>query len=758
MSSPASPTRNAPCPCGSGKRYKDCHGRLSPAQAAVTGSTSVTSPIVAPPVSDLARRLALDRRLLVSGLALQAEGKLAEARRDYEQVLALDPKHPDALHLLALLDLADGNAEAALDKIASAIASYPRHAPLHASHARILLTLNRRQEAVAALELAASNRMEQPQRWIVQGNGLVPPQPATSVGAASAAQLSTHEVNALLGRATKLREAGSLIEAEAALRTILNSLPHHVEALVALARLLREMLQYAEAASIYDKLPTLDAGNRDEYAALLSDCLVQIGRTDEARHVAQHALQRSPASLSLALRAKLALKPVYADVADLRVNRDRYAAGLAELWSNRPRYRSLTGQRVRDSLIWSNFYLAYQGENDLALQVAYSEFAADLLDHAVPHLRQTMPRAEVVNRRIRIGFASHYFYECSAGRYFRSWIEGLDKDAFEVFAYHVRPGLDTVGQAIKESVDHFRQPTHERFFGDVIRSDGLDILVYPELGGNGLTFLLAALRLAPIQCAGWGHPVTTGHATIDYFFSSSEMEPVDADAHYREQLVRLPGIGTDYTPPSWQEPKSMAEAREELGLPKDRKLYFFPQSIYKIHPDNDDLLAEILREDPRGLLVLFPGHTGETTDQYLGRLAARLKSQGMDVHDRVLVLPIMSRQTYMRVNAACDVMLDSLHWSGGNTSLDAFAASLPVVTLPGAFMRGRQTLGMLKSMSILDLVVDAKQAYVELATTIANDSKARCDFVERIKTQRRKLFHERAAIEAMAAFYRHILT
>ncbi|HEX5863723.1 MAG TPA: SEC-C metal-binding domain-containing protein, partial [Casimicrobiaceae bacterium] len=29
----APPARNAPCPCGSGKRYKDCHGTLAPGAA-----------------------------------------------------------------------------------------------------------------------------------------------------------------------------------------------------------------------------------------------------------------------------------------------------------------------------------------------------------------------------------------------------------------------------------------------------------------------------------------------------------------------------------------------------------------------------------------------------------------------------------------------------------------------------------------------------------------------------------------------------
>ncbi|MDQ6658274.1 MAG: SEC-C metal-binding domain-containing protein [Actinomycetota bacterium] len=32
MTSTKEPARNAPCPCGSGKKYKQCHGRPGSAQ------------------------------------------------------------------------------------------------------------------------------------------------------------------------------------------------------------------------------------------------------------------------------------------------------------------------------------------------------------------------------------------------------------------------------------------------------------------------------------------------------------------------------------------------------------------------------------------------------------------------------------------------------------------------------------------------------------------------------------------------------
>jgi hypothetical protein len=75
------------------------------------------------------------------------------------------------------------------------------------------------------------------------------------------------------------------------------------------------------------------------------------------------------------------------------------------------------------------------------------------------------------------------------------------------------------------------------------------------------TCALAALRLAPLQIAGWGHPVTTGLPTMDLFVSGELLEGQGAERHYREKLIRLPGTGV-YTelaaiePLPWQGPES----------------------------------------------------------------------------------------------------------------------------------------------------------------------------------------------------------
>ena len=85
-------SRNAPCPCGSGRRYKDCHGALGAAAAAV----------VAPPAQTGGRPAELPA-LLQAALEHQQAGDLVAAMRGYERALAVAPDDFDALHMLGVV-------------------------------------------------------------------------------------------------------------------------------------------------------------------------------------------------------------------------------------------------------------------------------------------------------------------------------------------------------------------------------------------------------------------------------------------------------------------------------------------------------------------------------------------------------------------------------------------------------------------------------------------------------------------------------
>jgi predicted O-linked N-acetylglucosamine transferase (SPINDLY family) len=97
-------------------------------------------------------------------------------------------------------------------------------------------------------------------------------------------------------------------------------------------------------------------------------------------------------------------------------------------------------------------------------------------------------------------------------------------------------------------------------------ADNLDILVFLDIGMTPITTQMAGLRLAPIQCLTWGHPITSGIPTIDYFLSSELMEPENCQTHYTEKLILLPKISICYPQPKLPQKR---ENRSFFQLPSE---------------------------------------------------------------------------------------------------------------------------------------------------------------------------------------------
>jgi predicted O-linked N-acetylglucosamine transferase (SPINDLY family) len=401
-------------------------------------------------------------------------------------------------------------------------------------------------------------------------------------------------------------------------------------------------------------------------------------------------------------------------------------------------------------LAWVNFSLAYQGLDDRALQARYGLWLTGLLRQALPAWMVDRPPKARADARVRIGFASSLFHCSTVCGYFTSWITGLDPARFEVFVYHTGIREDEATRTLAAACAHYvhlplRDGAAMHALAQRMGDDALDILVYPELGMTAELFPLAALRLAPVQCAGWGHPVTTGLPNIDHYFTSEPMEPLHAQAHYSEHLIALPGLGTRYA-----RPVAPARAtREDFGLPPGRRLMLFPHAPFKIHPDNDALLAEIAARDSDVLFVLVQDRQPALTRALLARFALAFVAHGCDLDRHVMVLPYLLHDDYLRLNGVCDLMLDCLHWSGGNTTLDAIACGLPVVTLPGTTMRSRQSMAMLQMAGLDGLVAADPEAYIATALRLARDAAWSEAVRKRLRTHASTLFDQPAPVRAL---------
>ena len=485
---------------------------------------------------------------------------------------------------------------------------------------------------------------------------------------------------------------------------------------------------------------------RNAYAELLAES----GRTEEARREYQAVAEQSPTSVRAALGANLLLPQVYESLEHLEASRSAFAAGLERLHEHAGRFHLSGPVKALSELRWTNFYLAYQGGNDVDLQRRYGEFHHRVLSANVPEFFEPIaqrPRGA----KLRVGFFSHFFFNCTAGRYFSSWITHLDKSRFEPIVYYTNEWVADDTRKIAAAASTFRHLPGRPLYtlAQEVAADKLDILVFPELGMHPETFALAGLRLAPVQCSGWGHPDTTGLPNIDWFISCEAMEPPEAEAHYSERLALLPGLGTRYAIPA----RDATGVRADFGLPEDRTIYLVPQSLFKIHPDNDDIIAEVLSRDERGVALFFGSGHEHHTQTFATRLAKSFRARGLDIHRHAIFLQSnIPHPTYLRLNELCDVMIDTVHWSGGNTSLDALASGLPIVTLPGSLMRGRQSRAMLGILDLPQLVADDREGLVAAAVRLGKDPDERRAISAAIAGRRGALFEREEPVRALEAF------
>jgi CRISPR-associated protein Csy1 len=449
----------------------------------------------------------------------------------------------------------------------------------------------------------------------------------------------------------------------------------------------------------------------------------------------------------------LGLPSAYADSESLRDVRSVFMRRLQFFVDDYPPDKLVEMHAKPNDLVWDNFLLAYQGGNDRHAQTVFGDWLSNGLQTLLPAFVEAPPVP--TRSRQRVAFVSSQLHGCTVGWYFSSWIEHLAQNGWEVML------VLTPGSHRDELTERLASFAHGEIACDGgleenatrIRDLACDAIVYPELGMDGHLLALAALRLARMQVCAWGHPVTTGLPTIDVFLSCAAMEPPHAQEHYRERLVLLPGIGTCYASPPIPPPMSA----RELGIPDGRTPYLVPQALFKLHPDCDRILVEIVRRDPSALFVLFELKSPSPVLLVRDRLHRALREVVSDPQRHLFWIPECDRSDYLRVNSACAVMIDTLHWSGGNATLDALRSGLPVVTCPGEFMRSRQSAAMLRMLGCEELIATSPESLAEVAVSIAHDPKRRDDVVARIRGNLASLVNSDAALHALDTALRELV-
>ena len=483
--------------------------------------------------------------------------------------------------------------------------------------------------------------------------------------------------------------------------------------------------------------------------------LDECNRTRDAIAAARQASELFPEKFALKVIEALSLPVIYDSAEEIDEYRARFTQGMRRLSQE----LSLETPEARKNALaaiarHSNFRLGYQAQNDRDLQVEYGRLHHRIMAANFPEWTKPISMPEILpGEKLRVGYVSSRFRNLSAAKYFSGWIRERNKDAFSVYAYHIGSKIDSVTEEIRKSSDTFRHiPNSLEEMCTAILGDKLHILVFLDVCLEPITTQLAALRLAPVQCAAWDQPITTGLPTIDYFISSAVAEPDNAREHYSEELLLLPGIGVNYLKPVIPT-ALLTKTRRDFQLRDDAVVYLCIQYAYKYLPDQDHLLVQIAKQVPNAQFVFLTENDFIAGD-LRRRLAGAFSAAKLNVSEYCVILPALERFTYWNLSLLGDVFLDAVGWSGGVSTFEAIACRLPIVTLPGNFMRGRQSYAILTELGVSDTIARNETEFVQIALRLGVDRVWRDDVVQRMVGNYSSVYSDTRCVRALEDFFK----
>ncbi len=650
-------------------------------------------------------------------LGFHQRGQLDLAKAGYEAVLKVEPNHFDSLHMLGVLAYQAGFYPRAGHLITKALAIQPNHPGACSNLGLALSKLHDPEAALAAFDHAISCKPDYATAFLNRGNVLVELKRfEDAISSYDQAILHRPDLTeAFINRGSAFLDLDQPVAAVQSYDEAIRISPDRADAFSRRGHALMELDEIAQAASSYRAALSLRADYGLARWGLCFSCLPAI-LPDIA------SIERTRSALALSL------DELEAWLGSIRLDLAFDAVGCSQL-----------------------FYIAYQELDNLALLSRCGDISARIA-HNWQNAKNIHPELAFGTGKIRIGIISDHIREHSVWQaILKGWIEEINRDRFELHIFYLGTTHDQETELSRSRADSFTERlTSVEDWAKSIASKQIEVLCYPEIGMHTLTYQLAAMRLARIQLTTWGHPESSGLPTIDYYLSAELFEPGQAEANYREQLVRLPNLGSYYSPDLVVPVQPDLTA---LGIAPDMPILVCPGTPFKYSPAYDKVLVEIALQLEACQFVFFT-HKHSWLSKHLGkRLKQNFDAAGLNYTDYVRFIPWQKKEQFYGLLGAATVFLDSLGFSGFNTAIQAIECDLPIVTMAGRFMRGRLASGLLYRIQLEELVAGDESEYVALVSRLCQDSEYRDALRARIRKNKSSLYHDQKPIRALERFF-----
>jgi predicted O-linked N-acetylglucosamine transferase (SPINDLY family) len=672
------------------------------------------------------------QQVLAAGLKHHEAGRLNEAESHYRRILARQPDHAEAMHLLGVIADQVGRHAVAVELIRKSIKIDPRIPEAHSNLGNALQSLGQLDEAIRSFQRAVVLKPDFADAHNNLGNAyLAKGEPDKALACYQRTLLlqpenavAHHNLGVALQAKSQINDAIASYQRAVVLR------PQYADAYASLGNAFVARGEFQKAIAVYRRAVSLRPDSAENHLTL-GNALLDQDQTVEAIACYQRALTLKPDSpdafngLGNALKSQGDLDPAAAayqqaiaikpDLAEAHNNLGNVLAAKGQVDDAIAAYRSALNIRpdfpgAHSNLIYSlHYHPDYDAPALLAEALRWDHrHAQPLQAHWHSHDNDPSP-----DRRLKIGYVSPDFRDHVVGWNLLPLFREHDHQKFEIFCYSSVRRPDIYTQQLQGHADHWRAVTGMACeqVAQQIRSDRIDVLIDLALHTSSRQLLIFAAKPAPVQVTYLAYCSTSGVKAMHYRLSDPHMDPPDFDlSSYSEQTIRLPNTYWCYQPGGPTPDVSPLPA-----LTAGHITFCCLNNFAKVSVDALELWAEILRQVPQSRLLLH-----SKSGSHYQAVAERFGRYGVSA-DRLEFVGFSPWEQYIRLHHRADIALDPFPYNGGITTCDSLWMGVPAVTLSGRTAVGRAGRSILTNVGLSELIANDPSQYVQLATDLAAD-------------------------------------
>jgi len=291
-----------------------------------------------------------------------------------------------------------------------------------------------------------------------------------------------------------------------------------------------------------------------------------------------------------------------------------------------------------------------------------------------------------------------------------------------LFAYSTHPQIDEITRRIQGLVEHWvpYARAEEPVLRERISADALDVLI--DLSGHTVhnRIDVCARRVAPVQAHYLGFFASTGLTEMDYWIGDAQLAPAGFDAHFSENVWRLPRVSVAYA--------GRADAPPTQWRPADDGTVWLGSfnTLAKITPETLALWSRVLHALPEARLLLKNKQLGDVANRR--RVFEVLREHGIGP-ERIELSDAGATRGWLEHMAyydRLDIALDPIgSWNGNTTTCEALWMGVPVITMLGDRAALRMTAPMLDALGQPEWIARTEQEYIDKTVSLARDVATR---------------------------------